>query len=536
MTKILHSLIFIFFLQFVGAQPTTVGLLYHDVNVSDGYILYTPLSNNEVFLINNCGESVNHWTFTELPGATCYLLNNGNLLRAGKDNLEIRDWDNNVVWTYSTTANNILQHHDIEPLPNGNIICIVTDRYPIAEMTLQGRNPANTAASFKLEKIVELQPIGTNDAAIVWEWKFKDHLIQDFDATKLNYGIVENHPELLDINYNNLQNNDYIHLNGIDYNASLDQIIISSRNLSEIFIIDHSTTTTQAASHIGGNSNKGGDFLWRWGNPSVYKQGTDVDRKLFSQHNPEWVENGYLDEGKITVFNNGDVNSSQTFTSVVLLNPEINNGEYTISNGKFLPQDYDWSWNGTILGTTLNEDKQSGTHCLPNGNIIISETSTGRVSEITKTGTLLWSYRNPASSIVNSNPVYYPQFTSVFGSNSFFKAEKYPSNFAGFTGHDMNPTGILEDQNALSATCNTLGNTAFSLTQFTIKNPINKKIEFNATLIADAILIYDANGRNVISLTSFNGNEIDINLPSGLYFMKIQKENTIQNLKLLVSN
>ena len=35
---------------------------------------------------------------------------------------------------------------------------------------------------------------------IVWEWHLSDHLIQDFDAKKSNYGKPGDHPELLDFN------------------------------------------------------------------------------------------------------------------------------------------------------------------------------------------------------------------------------------------------------------------------------------------------------------------------------------------------
>lgn len=120
--KLIIGLLFIINGSF--GQEENLGLIYHNSAVSDGYVLFTPTKSNHVFLVNECGEKVNEWEFSEQPGATCYLLENGNLLRAGKDSLEIRDWENNLVWSYATTANGIKQHHDIEPMPNGNILCI----------------------------------------------------------------------------------------------------------------------------------------------------------------------------------------------------------------------------------------------------------------------------------------------------------------------------------------------------------------------------------------------------------------------------
>lgn len=535
MKKILLFIPLFFLFISVNAQSPTIGLLYHDTNVSDGYVLFSPSTNNSVFLIDPCGYKVNEWTFTETPGATCYLLNNGNLLRAGKDHLEIRDWDNNVVWSYATTANGINQHHDITPLPNGNILCIVADPYSKTIMTANGKNPALTPGNTKLEKIIEIHPIGTNNASIVWEWKFFNHLVQDFDPTKLNYGVVANHPELLDPNYNNGNQMDYIHFNGIDYNANLDQILISARHLSEIFIIDHSTTTAQAASHAGGTSNKGGDFLWRWGNPQVYRHGVEADRKLFMQHNPMWVENGYLDTGKISVFNNGDPSSAQTVSTAVLLTPEIISGNYTMTNSVFNPLSLDWSWGGDILGVTLSQGRESGVQAQPNGNIIVSEAIIGRVSEMTKSGTLLWSYKNPTGSIVSGNPTYYAQYSTP-GVNSFFKAEKYPSTFPGFVGHSLTPIAILEDENLISANCNVLASPQFSyLENIEIQNPAkNDIIQFNSDSSFDKISLYDLNGRLIFQQDNFFGNHININLRPSVYLLQLEKGKNNKTLKLLV--
>ena len=107
-------------------------------------------------------------------------------------------------------------------------------------------------------------------------------MIQDFDSSKDNFGVVADNPELMDINAISGGGGpgpgpgpgggggDWFHVNGINYNAELDQIVFTSRFASEFYIIDHSTTTAEAAGHTGGNSGMGGDFIYRWGNPSNY--------------------------------------------------------------------------------------------------------------------------------------------------------------------------------------------------------------------------------------------------------------------------
>ncbi|KAA3648529.1 MAG: T9SS C-terminal target domain-containing protein [Bacteroidetes bacterium] len=499
------------------SQAPTVGLLKTDTSLAEYYTLFSPERNNHVYLINNCGEKLNEWTFSEFPGATCYLLNNGNLLRAGKDSLEIRDWNNNLIWSYAMDLNGYRQHHDIEPLPNGNILCLLTDRYTKAEAIAMGRDSNRIDAEFKLDKLIELQPQGTNGANLIWEWKYADHFIQDFDSTKANFGIVENHPELLDINYKTTHNSDYTHANGIDYNATLDQIIISARHLSEIHIIDHSTSSAEAASHMGGNSGKGGDFLWRWGNPAVYRQGTPSDQKLIGQHDSKWVEDGYLDAGKISVFNN-DNDSNVHYSSVHLINPSIVNGQYSMANNMYLPSSYDWSFSGTVLGDTLFENRKSGAHSLPNGNFMVCQTSIGQFFEVDKSGNVLWVYKNPSGTSIAA------QGSTNTNLNVVFRAEKYPSTHPAFIGKNMLSMGLIEDSNTLSDTCISVGinEQDFSLS-FGIANPsTNGIIQFNSNYQFDRIELYHSNGQLIKKINHFNGNQIKISQElSGLYFLKV---------------
>lgn len=500
---------------FLQAQ-TTIGLLYNDMNVSDGYTLFGYKQANDVYLINNCGEVVNHWLTNNRLGVA-YILEDGTLLKSGGNHLEIRDWDNNLLWEVDLSSFGLTQHHDIEPLPNGNILVLSRDFYTEADAIDNGRSPSTAPSGLSAEKIVEIKPAGANSLTIEWEWKIWDHLIQDFNSSVQNYGVVANHPELLNINLGSSSGN-WIHANGLDYNKDLDQIVFSSRKMNEIYIIDHSTTTAEAASHSGGNSNKGGDFLWRWGNPVNYGQGLISDQKFYGQHDPKWILPGYPDAGKISVFNNG-FGRVPSYSSIHIIDSEVDlNGNYSL-NGSFLPSNYLWSWDGDLLGTTVYSASQSGLNVQANGNLLFCETIPGRISEVDPSGNLVWSYENPIG--VDS---YTQGDVITEQDNQVFRAEKYPSNFIGFIGKDLTPTGIIENENSVSDACNLLSvadeeNLGNKVVIY--PNPVSQKFYIESQIQLSGILIFDINGRLVKEFdTSLDIFSIE-NLPSGLYVIKI---------------
>ena len=133
-------------------------------------------------------------------------------------------------------------------------------------------------------------------------------------------------------------NADWTHINAVAYNADLDQIVISVHAFSEIWIIDHSTTTEEAAGHTGGKRGKGGDLLYRWGNPRAYRAGTNVDQKLFVQHNAHWIPKGLPGEGHMLVFNNGNRRPDGAYSSVdEIVLPVKSDGTYERSRGGLRP-------------------------------------------------------------------------------------------------------------------------------------------------------------------------------------------------------
>lgn len=529
-------LFFTFILSTTFLGQETIGLLQHEIDSYDGYTLFTPEKSNSVYLIDNCGQVINTWNFTDKPALTCYLLENGNILRAGKPHLEIRDWDNNLVWQFDLNALGLRQHHDIEPLPNGNILCLVKDIVTEAEQINLGKNPALLNGNLKSEKIIEFEPVGTNQINTVWEWRFLDHIIQDFNVNAPNYGDVAAHPELMDFNYSdyNMDHSDWLHMNSVAYNADLDQIILSAKSTGEIYVIDHSTTTLEAAGHTGGNSGKGGDFLWRWGNPATYRQGTPTDRKLFEQHDAKWITTGYVNEGKISVFNN-DQGGNQTHSSIHIIAPELDNSNnYVMDNNRFEPNDYYWSWSGDVLGQTVYHPIKCGVQALPNGNMLFCQTSLGRLVEVNLDGNIVWVYRNPAGSVIHN------QFSTnleILGDNGMFRGEKYRKDHPAFIGKDLTPGSIIEDVNVNSEVCIVNLSTPKVETKPLVKinNPVyNKTLQFHTSLENTNLTIYNVSGKMVSELKSFNGKTVKLaNLNSGLYFVKVERDGMQQVLKMI---
>jgi hypothetical protein len=201
--------------------------------------------------------------------------------------IEKYDWNNNLTWSYILSSDTQTQNHDIYPLANGNILAVVWEAIDSNTAIAAGRDPARLSSQLFSAEIQELQPVGLHQATVVWQWRLWDHLIQDFDSTKSNYGVIADHPELINLNYTDSAptSKDWIHANAVTYDSTRDQIILSAHNFSEIWILDHSTTTAQATTHSGGTHAKGGDLLYRWGNPQAYGRGTAADEVFYTQHN-----------------------------------------------------------------------------------------------------------------------------------------------------------------------------------------------------------------------------------------------------------
>ncbi|KYK31299.1 MAG: hypothetical protein AYK22_08040 [Thermoplasmatales archaeon SG8-52-3] len=379
-------------------------------NDSNGQILYAPIYSLSTYLINRNGTIINNWTSSNYPGQDVYMADNGAILRTKRipylapggagGGVQKISKEGTIIWDFNYYTDDYLSHHDIEQLPNGNILMIAWDFKTREEAIAAGRNPNSIFADvFLPDYIIEVKPKGPTTGDIVWEWHAWDHLIQDYDSAKNNYGIVEDHPELIDINFGTTEastRTDWLHTNSIDYNEEFDQILLSVHNFCEIWIIDHSTTTEEAAGHSGGNSGKGGDILYRWGNPIAYDAGSKTDQKFFEQHDATWIESDCPGEGNILVFNNGVSRPEGKYSSIDEIIPPVDsNGNYYLEPEKaYGPEEQFWIYTAENL-TDFYSHYASGAQRLLNGNTIICDAPAGRFFEVTPEKETVWDYVNP---------------------------------------------------------------------------------------------------------------------------------------------
>lgn len=400
--------------------------------VSPGYVLIGSGSLKESYLVGTDKEIAASFVGDHYPKYS-QILPNGNWLMStnvpavgilegggGKSGcIEEYAANGDLLWRVSLNGADFMSHHAVVMLPNGNVLVQVWQKASDGEAIALGRDaekmPEN--GKFFFEGIVEVDPYAVE---IVWEWSIRHHLVQDIDISKSNFGVIADHPELMDINLNTEEDSDvdhdWTHGNSLDYDPELDQILLSVREMNEIVVIDHSTTPQESARHSGGRYGKGGDFLYRWGNPQNYGHGSADDRQLFLQHDAHWIRPGLPGAGNIMIFNNGDPDD-RPFTTIVEFTPPINaDGSYHQGEGEaYGPQKFVWEYDPESKDRFYSAFI-SGAQRMPNGNTFINAGRIGHQREVTSTGEIVWEYafRN-----------------EVDAPHNMWRAYKYPVDYSG---------------------------------------------------------------------------------------------------------
>ena len=345
------------------------------------YILVADQGSQGVYLIDHDRNELYDWQLDGSLGNDANLLDDGSLVVALKaDNAQITfggyggifqkiNADRSIDWNISyALGDSYMAHHDVEYLSNGNIIFPVWEKLSASEAQELG-----FSGNFDIypEAIIEMNPLTEQ---IVWEWHAKDHVVQDQDASKFNFVTIGDHPNKIDINYNSTQTDgDLMHINGITVDETNDLVYLTVNYYSEVWVIDHSTTSEEAASDMGGNYNLGGGLVYRFGNPEAYDNVGAIT--LNRVHYPN-----LLDNGNMLVYAN-QVYDNQSEIVEYKLNPP-----YYMGAGQDNEPEVVW----TFTDTDLYSAGLGSAVRMENGNTLIAEGRDGTIWEVTNSGEVLW--------------------------------------------------------------------------------------------------------------------------------------------------
>ena len=393
----------------------------------EGYMLFMVTSiaadvqaDNTAYLLDPDGKIFHKWEGYEghVPEtASVHLLENGLLLRQQAPGdwlellgtqvgsygvLQLLDWDGNVVWEYERCiVGQHCLHHDIEPMPNGNILAMAHVAFSRDQVMHWGANDSGPTVQF--EQLLELKPnLEDGTTEIVWMWNSWDHIVQDVDPDKPNYGIVHEEVGKHDINQRRIAR-EHLHMNSVDYNPELDLVMVSVPRPSEIWVIDHSTTTDEAASSSGGRHGVGGDFVYRWGNPAAYNLGSPEERILGGHHDARWLLDRPGSGGDITIHNNnaGDIlgapepiswNLGTRYSTALEVNiPFRADGTVIREPGQPFRGEITWQYQA-YPDSTWYAPFMSAVERLPNGNTLITNSHNMRIFEVTPEGEVVMDF------------------------------------------------------------------------------------------------------------------------------------------------
>ncbi len=454
-------------------------LLYWDkAKTDDGYTFFGVRGTS--YLVDMEGRVAHTWPV----GTNPHLLDNGHVLDASNDDpsgfggFKEVDWNGSAVWSYTETRSNYLPHHDFIRIFNPKLgtktpLYIANKTVTSNQCIAAGCNPqfAINYTNAQMDAIVEVD-MSSN---IVWEWWFYDHLVQTFDPAKSNYvGSIANCPGRLNANIPGLPvQRDWLHCNSIDYNTNLDQIVINSVR-GEFYVIDHGKTflVGNPAGSIVLAASTNGDFLYRFGDPARYSQGsppsiltnwtesTSGNKQLGGAHHTSWIPSGYPGAGNFLTFNNAQNLFEHTQQSYAMeVNGYLNaNG---VNTGAYVnPPDagyYPWQPGNNTDKPTRQLSNQlvwfwcskashgmfshigGGVQRLANTNTLVCSDTEGHIIEVTPSGEVVWEYINPVTSdgILKFKRDNWPMY------NSIFRAFRYLATDPPLAGRTLTSTNTI---------------------------------------------------------------------------------------------
>ena len=491
-------------LAYEAFQGPTELIQYDPARAYNGYNLFSPFRGKNTYLLDMHGNVVHYWPYPEgweSPGAEAIekharLLEDGTLLRGFVDRrvhggmggaiFRLEDWDGEVLWEHDEERPGYVPHHDFRMIWNPKLeertlMYVSSVEMSHEDVMALGADPSKRENyASRPDGIVEVDM----DGNVIWEWNISDHVVQDYDSSLKNYGVVAETYGKMDINFAAGVSGDWIHINGFDYNEVLDQVVINNSTHSEFYVVDHGATFVpgDAEESIELAASDEGDFVFRWGNPCVYDSGecprsinegqgsVDGHQQVFRTHDIQWIRNKEITPfgsdlpgaGNFLVFDNGNRHLGERRSKLVEINPydgpmedgvyirEAEAGYTQVGGGMgasaTVSNQIVWTY-ASVLENSFYSLYISGAQRLPNGNTLSCSGAHGHFFEVTPDGDVVWEYINPVGDRTGKAFGIYKVMTDAVGRqfNSAFRCARYRPDYSGLEGRDLTPMGKITE-------------------------------------------------------------------------------------------
>jgi hypothetical protein len=359
-----------------------MGLTKNDESKAySGYTLFSTEGDFYAYLIDIEGRVVQRWEMPYTPGQYGELLPNGNILFLGRTDTALAPGEDvagrgiggysGILIEIDWSGNLVWQykenymHHSFYRKKNGNTLILRWFGPMPSEIARKIHKNISTDQCNKNHEVwsTGIQEI-SSAGNVVWEWRDYDHLDPEIDRIGPKDAC-----------------NDWMHANKVEELAN-GNILMCARNLNSIYIINR----------------KSGHVEWRWGSGELA--------------NPHDATS--LDNGNILIFDNGmyRAGSEICYSRVVEVNPKTSKVE--------------WEYLGDPL-TAFYSSIQSGCQRLLNGNTLVTESTQGRLFEVTREKEIVWEFINP----------FYAYYLNPGWSNMIFKAFRYEPGFEGLRDREL---------------------------------------------------------------------------------------------------
>jgi hypothetical protein len=318
-------------------DPTRTGVALHDPSRAyQGINVYCSIRSKDVRLLDMNGTVVHTITLPEAgDGSDCLLepTGEGDFLAVAWPILVRIGWDSGVRWISREG-----HHHDVSVDSAGRIYTLSEKPGFLSRgrerIPIRDHSILILDGTGRVVREIELSPLfgrAVPTGRIAWMRR----LLRRSEPEEWPYELVSDvyHPNTLAVLERELGGGKPGHL------------LLCFRELNLLAIVDPDREA----------------LVWRWG-------GRELDRP----HHPSVLENGHL-----LIFDNG---WRRKWSRVIEVAPGA--GEIV------------WSYQGDPRESFFSEVRGSS-QALPNGNVLITESTKGRVFEITRAGEIVWEFWNP---------------------------------------------------------------------------------------------------------------------------------------------